>query len=123
MDEHPYMFLHPCNPEAAAFCNCLDLTPLWLGREVWHNPVHCLVCGKPVPPEDVPVPESLIGSLSQWSRIYSALVEMYLDIDGYELWAASELHDIHSRINQEGLRLREMLSDQRPCFFWYVRPR
>ena len=122
MADDPYMFLSPCSPGAKAFCNCQDKTPAWLGREVWHNPVHCLVCGMPVRPEDVPVPESLAGRLSQRSRVYSALVELSVDIDGHDLLASAELHDIRSRVNQDGLWPRQMLSDNRPCFFWHIRP-
>jgi hypothetical protein len=117
-----YQFLRPCASWAEAFCACHEATPVMLGQEVGHNPIRCMVCSWPVRPEDVPVPESLVSRLSQWSRLYSAFMELFLDAEEYQSWACSVLHDVHSRVNQDGLWLQKELSSKRPCFYLYVRP-
>jgi len=122
MADDPYNFLRPCNSNVIGFCNCPQPTPIWLGQEVAHNPVNCMICGMSVRPESVPVPKAIISPLAQWSRIYSALVELFSDPEEYHEWAASKLHDIHSGVNQDGLSLARTLSEIRICFFWYVRP-
>jgi hypothetical protein len=117
----PYAYLRPCAPFAAE-CTCADRPPVCLTRAIHHNPIHCFRCGWPVPPETVPVPISLAPELGQWSRIYTALFDLYLDIGGYEHWATSQLHDIKSQIYRDGFQIREKLAKQRECYLWYVQP-
>jgi hypothetical protein len=87
-----------------------------------NNPIHCLDCNLEVAPEALPLPEAMVDSVAHWGWVAGAIHTMELDSGPYEHWAETELMDLTSPINREGLEVRRQLDTVRRCYYLLFQP-
>jgi len=121
MTESPdYSKLYPPGPTPAdEICSCLGHPPIKLMEALSYNPIHCMECNLEVPPESLKLETKLVEWIAHWRMRYAAIDCLWLDSKEYEEWAADQLRNIHSPINEQGRRLQRALNDIRRCYYWY----
>jgi hypothetical protein len=115
----PYYRLKPPEPTTAEdICACVAAYPLKLMFALGYNPVHCMACNREVAPEVYRPDQMLSEAIAYWRELYRALYMLWLDSADYEDWAATQLNDMSSRVNQLGLAVRESLNGLRRTYYW-----
>jgi predicted nucleic acid-binding Zn ribbon protein len=94
------------------------VSPVKLMPALGYNPVHCMDCNLEVPPEALDLPPRVVDELAEWTSVYDAIEQLWLDSGAYERWAGDELADIASPVNARGLAARAKVGEYRSCFYW-----
>ena len=116
--EDRYSKLRPALPTPQdEICSCVPPRPIMVMSALSDNPLHCLDCNLEVDPAALPLPEALVDAVAHWSRIAAAIHALELDSGPYEQWAQTELLDLQSPVNQEGLAVRQMLDPIRRSYY------
>jgi predicted nucleic acid-binding Zn ribbon protein len=84
-----------------------------------YNPIHCLDCNLEVPPESLPLDTALVEAIANWRALYAAISWLWLDSEEYEAWAAAQLKDIQSPVNNKGRQVQRSLNEIHRCYYWY----
>jgi len=103
-------------------CSCLPGSPIMLMSVLGRNPMHCLDCNLEVEPGTLPLPEGMVDGVAHWSWVAGAIHDLELDSGPYEQWAQTELSNLGSPINREGLVLRSQLDPVRRCYYTLFQP-
>lgn len=120
--DDPYRRLRPAPPTPAdEICSCVPARPLMMSA-LGENPVHCLDCNGEVEPASVPLAAALVNAVADWSRVAMAIHALELDSGPYERWAQSELMNLASPVNQQGLEVRRLLDQIRRCHYVLFQP-
>ena len=98
----PYFRLRSLPDIDDEFCVCRDRPPLKVMQVLDRNPLHCMNCNLPVPPEDVPLPVGMVDEVASWSAIAQAFVNLDLDSQDYESLAFREQQHLGSALNRRG---------------------
>lgn len=112
--------LSPPAPTARdEICSCAPQRPIKLMQALSFNPLHCMNCNLEVRPETLALDDQLTDEIAHWNSIYEALYRLWLDSGEYEEWAAAELGNLRSSVNESGRLLVTQLNQVRECFYWW----
>jgi hypothetical protein len=119
-DDDPYRRLRPPAPTPYRhLCTCTGARPVKLMLLEGYNPVSCMECNLEVAPEMLGFPKHLANEIADWRAHYAALDHLWLRGPApYRRWAARELANIESPVNQQGLVVRARLELYRRCYYW-----
>ena len=81
------------------------------------NPIHCLRCNLEVDPSTLALPVAMVDRIAHWTALAGAIKTLELDSGPYEQWAQTELLNLDSPVNMEGLSLRHDLDAVRRCYY------
>jgi hypothetical protein len=98
-------------------CSCEDGTPMMLVQRLSRNPLACFVCNGEVEPSSVSLPLDVVDSVAHWCWIAGAFEALELDSGPYEEFALSQMLDLKSPLNVEGLAVRSELDPLRRCYY------
>jgi hypothetical protein len=116
--QDPYHRLRSAPPTPAdEICSCAPARPIMLMSALSNNPVQCLDCNLEVELASLPLPAAMVDAVAHWSWIAGAIHALELDSGPYEEWAQSELLNLASPVNQEGLQVRHALDGIRRCYY------
>lgn len=87
--------------------------------DIGFNPIHCVICNREVPLERFDLDVPLIDELASWNSIFSGIYNLWLDSGAYEQWAALELSNINSGVNERGLSIAKKLNVIHKCYYLY----
>ncbi len=124
MSEQAYKYLEKqlFNEKVSSYCSCKNQQYV-LSMMVSYspNPVRCINCQDLINPASINMPTDLFQALAEWSISHSAIQWLGFQAEGYESWTDTELHNINSSINKEGLDLRKHIKHEFPVLYWYSR--
>jgi hypothetical protein len=83
------------------------------------NPLACIACNLEVPPERIGFSEALAEELHFFQCFYDCFYYLWLDSREFETWAAEQLADPSSPVNQRGLALVVKLGVYRRAYYWW----
>jgi len=121
MSEQKYQRLMPPKPTPPdEYCNCAEVSDVYLAFDLTENPLHCGVCRGTVSPERIDLPLRLVDAIADWTITFGSLYRLWLQSGAYEDWAYEQLGDAGSPVNREGLDVALALSANRPCaYLWF----
>jgi predicted nucleic acid-binding Zn ribbon protein len=119
-DSPDYSKLYPPGPTPGdEICSCPGQPPIKLMEALGYNPIHCMDCNLEVRPESLRLGTRLVEWIADWRGRYAAIDRLWLDSREYEEWAAGQLRNIHSPVNEQGRELQRALNEIRRCYYWY----
>jgi predicted nucleic acid-binding Zn ribbon protein len=98
-------------------CSCPSGTPIMVMSTLGRNPIHCLDRNLEVEPSTLPLPESLVDDVAHWAWVAGAIHTLEVNSGPYEAWSQTELGDLESPVNREGLDLRARLDPVQRCYY------
>ena len=117
---NPYWKLSPSPPTPLdEICPCDDATPILLCPKATPNPLCCARCNLEVPPERLGFDAAVAEQLAAWRDFHDSFYHLWLDSGEFEAWAAAQLTNPTSVVNQRGVALAQRLSAWRTCFLWW----
>lgn len=116
-----YSALQPPKPtKKNEICKCKKRSALKLmGAFLFFNPIHCVDCNLEVKPASLKLNQKTIDEIANWSGLYGAIDQLWLDSAEYEEWAKTELTNMESRINKLGLSANRSMNKLHKCYYWY----
>jgi hypothetical protein len=117
---NPYWKLAPSPPTPLdEICPCDDVTPIVLCAKATPNPLSCARCNLEVPPERIGFAAALADQVAGWRDFHDSFYHLWLDSGEFEAWAAAQLTNPTSVVNERGVALARQLSAWRTCFLWW----
>ncbi len=114
----PYFKLRSSLP-SEEICTCANSKGVKLIYALSDNPFQCIDCNREINLSTFKFDLETVEELVSWRDVYSSIYKLWLDSGEYEKWAAEQLLNIYSPINQRGLSLSKRISDHKLCFYWY----
>jgi predicted nucleic acid-binding Zn ribbon protein len=109
---------YPETPEDE-ICQCNPCPPIKLMHALSNNPLHCIKCNLEINTQKFALETKIIDYVVRWRNLYDAIYTLWLDSREYEEWAQNELSDIHSPVNQTGLKVQQELNKARKTYYWH----
>ena len=117
-----YAALGPIDYSSEEMCCCGSVGPLVLQDCLIPNPLYCGTCFGELPPEFIPLAQSLVNPIAEWRNIHRALFVLWLDSGDYAGWAAGQLADVAGQVHSSGRGIAgQLTSGGHPCYYrWFV---